>query len=233
MTKKAFISLYVLIYFGLFSLILLLKMIDRELRKSLIDEHGLIEFSSGIGYFACLLMLSFFKVKNMKSKLYIMLILLAFGLRELDFHVLFTTMGITKTKFYLSPDVPVLEKLFGIFVFAALIYIFFYIIRKHFSEYMVALKEREPFAIGVSCGVLLIFVSKGIDGLPRQLNSVGFSITKNTIELMSITEETIELGISLMFMISIVAYFYRPWLYKANNHDSNEKTAGRLIDWSH
>lgn len=214
--KNSYLVLYGLVFLGLISLIVLLKMVDPELRKSLIEENGLIELSSCIGYFVCLAMLSFFKVNDAKSKWCIMLILLAFGLRELDFHVLFTTMGITKTKFYLSPEVPVLEKVFGIFVFASLAYIVFYVVRRHFSAYMVALKEREPFAAGVFFGILLIFASKGIDGLPRQLNSIGFDITKNMVGWMSIIEETIELGIPVMFMISIATYFYRPWLFKAN-----------------
>ena len=77
-----------------------------------IKEDGVIETLSVLGYFAAA---SLILVKGQWSYIikyyYFFIIIIMFGLRELDFHKKFTTMGIFKSKFYLSSQVPIIEKI--------------------------------------------------------------------------------------------------------------------------
>ena len=109
------------------TIILILSFVYRIYEYPLwIEEGGVIETLSVFGYFLCvLLILLKGKWAYIKKYNYFLILIILFGLRELDFDKRFTTMGILKSKFYLSNSVPVTEKLIGLLVIAILLYIFF------------------------------------------------------------------------------------------------------------
>lgn len=210
MSKRThYYLLYGLVLAGLISLIVVLEMSDSDLKKTLIKESGPIELLSVVGYFICLIMLFFLKVKDFKSRCCVIFILLIFGLRELDFHVKFTTMNMEKVKFYLSPDVPILEKIIGAAIIFLLLCSFFYLAKRHLSNYIKALKKMEEYAIGVFFGILFLCIAKTLDGFQRKLAYFDITITTDVIELTTLIEEILELGIPLMFMIAIIAHFHK------------------------
>jgi len=76
------------------------------------DEDGFIEDLTVLGYILCaalILILGGWTFARKKA-LGILTILLLLTARELNFHTRFTTMSITKTRFYFSADVPFVEK---------------------------------------------------------------------------------------------------------------------------
>lgn len=191
---------------GLTAFIVFLESINSDLRDAIIKEGGAVESLSAIGYFICAILLLLIG-RDHKSCWYIMFILFVFGLREMDFHARFTTMSLLKTKFYLSPDVPVMEKVIGAIVILLLLYSFFHLVKNHFRDLMNAIKQMEPYAIGVLFGILLLFLTETLDGLARKLASIDITIGDDMSRLSSTIEETLEFGIPLMFMIAIMARF--------------------------
>ncbi len=209
MLNRSYYLLYGVVLLGLTSLVVILELIDLPLKNAIIKEGGIVESLSAIGYFVCIILLvcQGWKKEERQSYWYTNLLLLILGLREFDFHCRFTTMGITKTKFYVSPDVPVMEKIIGAGVTFLFLYLIIYLIKKHFKDMLSAIKQMEPYAIGICFGILFMCLSKTLDALGSNLASIGVIIGYE-LELIAISvEEILELGIPLMFIIAIMTRF--------------------------
>jgi hypothetical protein len=208
MKRESYYLLYGLVVAALLSFIVILQYVDLAVRDHLIEEGGLVESISAIGYFVCAICLSTNKTK-IKDHIYLIIILIGFGLRELDFHTRFTSMGIFNIKFYFSQSIPGLEKLIGIFIILICIYIVVNIMRIYFFDFMIGLKRIEPHSIGIMLGVLFLCVSKSLDGLSRKLDFIGIVAASDIIKLANDMEEILELGIPIMFLIAIEAFYHK------------------------
>jgi hypothetical protein len=100
--------------FIIFSPTFVLDGINRDL---FFDEGGVVEVASAIGYFLCVLLILYKgKINYLRKHYYFILLFIMSGFREQDFHKRFTTMGILKIKFFISPNVPLTEKLIGFLI---------------------------------------------------------------------------------------------------------------------
>lgn len=173
-----------------------------------IDEGGIIGTLSVSGYFLCaLLILSKGGWSYIRKYNYFFILIILLGLRELDFDKRFTTMGILKSRFYFSDDVPINEKLIGVLVIVILLYIVFSIAKNHLKELFNEVGKGSPVHIG---GLLTFFVmlfAKTIDGIGRKLSDIGFFITEQTSITFLIMEEVLELGIPLLIISTYFIYF--------------------------
>ncbi len=89
----------------------------------LLTESGLIERASAFGYFACAVyMVAKGGPEFVRSRGYFVMLVTLFGCRELDFDKAFTTIGILKSRFFVSSEVPLGEKLAGFIVISILIW---------------------------------------------------------------------------------------------------------------
>lgn len=138
-----------------------------------------------------------------------MLLVLILGLRELDFHVLFTPMSMEKIKFYWSLDVSIHSKVIGASIILSLLLCCIYLVKKHFLDVMKSLKRLEPDAVGLFLGIACIGIAKTLDGMQRKLGDFHFSITRNMAELTTGAEEILEFGIPYVFMAAIAAHHYK------------------------
>ena len=173
-----------------------------------IKEGGVIETLSALGYFlAAFLMIVKGEWAYIKKYYYFFMLVLLFGLRELDFDKRFTTMGIFKIKFYLSSSVPLSEKLMGLFVIAALLYIIFSIVKNHYKDFFLNIKKFSPVHIGSLVIFLLLLVSKTLDGLSRKLGDLGFVMDEQLGIYFEAIEEILELGIPLLMISTLLIYF--------------------------
>jgi hypothetical protein len=132
-------------------------------------------------------------------------ILLMFGLRELDFHDRFTTMNISKTRFYLSPDVPIMEKIFGLCVvlfFFACVYL---LIKRYGKAFTRQTLRAEGLAVASATSLLFLVVSKLMDGLPRRLKMLGISMDEGSRFLATAGEELLELGAAILLLVCAIA----------------------------
>ena len=176
----------------------------------LLTESGLIERDSAVGYFACALyMVARGGSEFIRTRGYFVVLVTLFGCRELDFDKAFTTIGILKSRFFVSPDVPLGEKFAGFIVISILIWSVYKILSQHFVSFLSDLRERTPEAIGVAIVFFLLAFSKSIDGLPRKLQPLGIEVSAETSAFFGALEEVLELGIPVYIALVAHAWFKR------------------------
>ena len=195
---------------GAFLLLLFLFsfFLEGESKDLLLKEGGLIESVSAIGYFLCAATLIYKGgLSYLKERYYLIIIIVFFMLRELDFDKKFG-FKIFKLRSYTGPTEPFAAKVLGaIFVFF-LLYLLFKIIRVHAKDFLLDLRKGTTVSVGVFIAGCLIVVSKTLDGLARKLAGV-VEISKQTDIYASALEEVLELGIPIILLLTILAYFQR------------------------
>jgi hypothetical protein len=170
----------------------------------LIAENGIIESLSVIGYIACIVLILVKGGLNFAKKYnYFVALLVLFALRELDFDKKFTTMGILKSKFYFSANVPIIEKVIGVCIILIILYIIIKIIKHHLIGCISKIKQQSLGYIGFSLTFIILLAAKTIDGMERKLASVNIDITQNLVNQFLIVEEILELGIPIMIFTTI------------------------------
>lgn len=174
----------------------------------LFDEGGVIESLSAMGYFLCaLIAIVIGRWAYVKKYNYLLLLMIIFGLRELDFDKRFTTYGVLKSKLYLSNDAPVIEKIIGLLIIAILAYIVFSIVKNHAKGFIAKVKELSPVYIGSLATFFLLGFTKSIDGIARKLGNHGVILDTDIYTRFEVIEETLELGIPLLMISTLIIYF--------------------------
>lgn len=179
-------------------------------REYLLAEGGPIELPSALLYFVCFGLICYRGgLSFLRNYAYLALIPPLFGMRELDLHKAFTTTGIFKIRFFTSSEVPFYEKIFGLLVIAALIYMLYALIRHQTKNYLTEVRAFTPLALGATLVAGLVVVSKTIDGLERKLESIGLTASSLIAEHSTSLEEILELGIPIVMIIAFLYYFNR------------------------
>lgn len=190
-------------------------------REFLLAEGGLVESSSAAGYFICATFIIYKGSTNyLKSHHYFLILIIMFGLRELDFDKRFTTIGILKSKFLFSNQVPIFEKVIGFFIILILIYTVYRIIKNHLRSFLLHLKEFNTITTGTLFSIAFLVISKSIDGLGRKLKPLGIELSELQTTHIEALEEILELGIPIMLILTFSAYFKQKSPMKA---DSSQK----------
>ncbi len=173
-----------------------------------IKEGGIIETLSVVGYFLCVV---FILLKGgwsyIKKYYYFFILIILFGLRELDFDKRFTTMGIFKSKFYVSGSVPMIEKFMGLLVIAVLLYFIVSIFKNHSQGFASKIKKLSPVHVGALITFLTMVFSKSIDGIARKLGYLNIIMDEQTAGCFEVLEEVLELGIPLLILATLFIYF--------------------------
>lgn len=173
-----------------------------------VEEGGIVETVTVWSYFVCLLLVVFGgNWEHIKKYHYFLLLILFFGLRELDFDKPFTTMGIFKSRFFFSSDVLIVEKLVGLFVIAVLLYVLISIIKNHFKDFLYKAIQGSTLHLGALIIIFFLVISKSMDGIGRKMSDFGYTLNDATISYFVITEEILELGIPLLFISLYYIHF--------------------------
>jgi hypothetical protein len=169
---------------GLVLILLSAFLVSGENTQLYNKENGMVEILSAAGYVTVIVALcreaggAF-----VRRHAYFLLIPLAMLLRELDFHTRFTTINMTKSSFYVSAEVPLVETL------------------------LADLRAGRAYAVSLALAGFLTVGSKLIDGLARKLGGFGIVLSEHGQYAGDIFEEVMELGIPLFFLIAVFAYF--------------------------
>ncbi len=189
-------------------LFLLSLLLEGSARDFLIEEGGLIESASAFGHFLCVAIILYKGgLSYLKQYHYVVLLIIFFMLRELDFHAKFTTMGIFKTRFYISDSVLLVEKIVGVMVILLLLYFIFKMVHRHSREFLLGLKNYSVVSIGIFMAIVLIVVSKSLDGLCRKFKEFDVEISKQINMHLTALEEILELGLPIILILTVIAYF--------------------------
>lgn len=178
--RKHLLSVFAVVLFLLAAYALSFTL-DQAGRDFWINEGGIVETLSAFGYFVCAaLMLLLGGWAFVKKYHYSFLLVLLFGMRELDFDKRFTTMGIFKSKFYASSDVPMIEKVIGFLVIALFLYIVFRLLKDHLKHFILSVLKLSPVHVAIFFAMSFVFISKTIDGIARKLGGFGITIERES-----------------------------------------------------
>lgn len=208
MPEKPYYLGFILCGLALLTVCLSVFLIGSGNTDLLIKEGGIIETLSALGYF---LIAGYLIYKGglafLRTRGYFVLLVLLFGMRELDMDKQFTTMGIFKSRLYLNPDMPLGDKLLGVAVILLLFWILFKLFRNHGRAFLKGLRNGNAESIGAGIAMALIAVSKTLDGLPRKLESLGFAGGRALTYQFSVLEEVLEFGIPVFILLAFDIYF--------------------------
>jgi len=171
----------------------------------LIKEGGVIESASVFGYFLCIALI-IYRRKTAYARHFFLLILF-FMLRELDFQERFTTMGIFKTRFFISEQVPFAEKAVGAMVILLLLYVSISILLRHSKDFFTGLKKRSVVSVGTLLAVIFLVVSKLLDGIAGKLKAFGIALSAQMSFHAEALEEIFEFGVPLLIFFTLNAHF--------------------------
>lgn len=175
--------------------------------RFLTHEGGPIETFSAAGYVLAIVSLyREFGADYVKNHFYFVVIPAVMCMREMDFHVHFTPISITKSTFYVSPEVPLLEKIVVVLLFLFLIWTGYVMVRRHADAFLRGLRRGDAVAIAIAAAGLCAVASKSFDGIGRKLGEWGIAIAASSEIVALILEEILELGIPLFIVIAIFAY---------------------------
>lgn len=193
---------------GVIIISLTICLLPVETMEDIVEEYGVVENFTVAGYFtaAILLLLDSWREDNRQGML-AALVVFMLGLRELDFHEIFTTMGIFKTRFYISPDVPIVEKcIVTVIVLVLLVSLVLFLI-KNFEAFVRSWRRRDPWAVTLGAALVFIVMSKMIDSMSGPLVWF-FSLLLTEPEAYSqVIEEVMELAIPLFILLSVYDFY--------------------------
>jgi len=187
-------------------LVIFISLLPGKFPSNMVKEGGPIEILSAAGYFMFCLLIFFFNFMKITSNRFAPgFFVFLLGLRELDFHDRFTTMGIFKIRFFTSSDVPVAEKIIVIiFIFSLLCYAFFYL-RNALPAYKRDLKSLRTYAVSVACALVCMVFSKFIDSNSDMFIAI-FHTFQDPATFSFILEECMELFIPIFFIQGLIQY---------------------------
>ncbi|MFP4161398.1 MAG: hypothetical protein ACLFMW_07280 [Ectothiorhodospira sp.] len=209
MTHRATWMAYGIVFLLLAGLYLATMPLTGEARDLWLKEWGIVEVASALGYAACLALIAW---RRHVIALWPFVVMIGFFmLRELDFDKQFTTMGIFKSRFYISPEVPLMEKLVGGAILLGLVLTGILILRRYTRPLLSGLRTGSAVAWGGLLAFGGLVLAKSIDGLPRKLDAIGIGITDQTARHAGGFEEVLELGIPLIILLALMAYLRNRW----------------------
>ena len=123
--------------------------------------------------------------------------------RELDFHKIFTTEEVLKTRFYADPAIGLGEKVPAFLAVAAAVWALLSAAWLCGPPLIAGLRRRSPAATLVSVGVALLFVSKGLDAGVRLWRKNIFDVAPVVQRRVGFVEEISEAFIPALLLAAL------------------------------
>lgn len=193
-----------LIYAGY--LALLAASMPAEIFRPLFSEAGPFEQMSVVLWVVLGIML-LLHTPHTRRVLALAALSLFFAAREADLHKAFTVMSIEKIKFYLSPDVPVMQKLIGGLVFLSAIALIIYLARLCWQFFFRQGGLRLPVGQVLALPVLMLPVSKVLDRFSNVLRETfGIVLPASVGQFIAAFEEGMEMALPVLFIVALLLY---------------------------
>lgn len=202
--NRLYFWIYGVVVAALIAVAVAMMFVDPVTRGLFMRENGVIETLSAVGYGAAFLLLAVFR-RGIKSYPHLLIMLAALGLRELDFHDRFTTLSISGTRFYVSPEVPVIEKMIAVAVIGLLLYCLLRIVKNHGRSFVRGVKAGRAANVGVLLALGMTLIVKILDGLSRKLADIGILFEGRSELFSRHIEESLELGIPVLLALAVIA----------------------------
>ncbi|MDF7806913.1 hypothetical protein P4E94_05640 [Pontiellaceae bacterium B12219] len=200
---KTYSIIWGLLFIGTILLVVASELVSPGMHATMMSEGGWVETASWVSYFVAAFFVAL-QVRRWPVRWSMLVLTLVLGMRELDFDKRFTTMGIFKSRFYSSSDVPIPEKIIALIISACIVAALFFLIKNHLKPFIERLKRFEgPSLCFLFSGGLLVF-AKSIDGLSRKLEPFGIVPSDATNRIAGSVEESFELAAALLIVAAAV-----------------------------
>lgn len=207
-SKKQTLFLYLLTALALTLVFAAGRSMPIESQTDFFSEGGWVEILSAVSYVLCA---GYFLMRPERVQLWpYTVLMLLFAARELDFDKRFTEVGVLKGSFLFSPVVPYQQKIIGGAVLLLIIYVLYRIVRHHALPFAKSLRQGDVAAAGWGVAILLLVISKAIDGLPRKAADFGMTVSHETEVFAWALEEVMELGIGAYIFLATRHRLLRP-----------------------
>lgn len=192
-----------------------INMMPPELAAALVQEHGPVETLSAVGYFVAVAWLIITALVKSERWLFSASFVVALlGLREMDFNSRFTSMGILKTEYYISPKVPGTEKAIVTILMLIILCIAVHFVWTRWRSFLTALKAGNIAAVNVAMAIGFCFITKTLDSMSTPLRKVVALFHNDPRTCVRVMEETMELAIPLFILLAVYHSFWKPGLVR-------------------
>ncbi len=182
-------------------------MLPEGIIENIFKENSIIETVSVVGYLVASGWLFYIGLRDKHNpSLLTGILVLLLGLRELDFHMRFTTVGIFRTKFFVSYEVPLAEKVVGAVIVMVLAVVIIKYCRRNYSLFFKSLRAGKAWAIDTGLAIVFMVISKWLDDGPESLEWIISLIHRDPEMCMWIFEEVIEMAIPALILLAIFQY---------------------------
>lgn len=188
----------------LFTIMGLAALLDADEQKKILSEGGLIESITVYLYiFNLILIFTLWSYQKIVAKWYFSALIFLFALRELDYDKAHFTHGVLKSRQYFSDLVGFPELILSIIILVFILIVLGSIILNEKNSFINGIKAKKQAHLAILVSLLLIAITKSIDGLNRKLEKFGISLSESGEQFALIFEEVGEMGIPVMFAIAI------------------------------
>jgi hypothetical protein len=203
-------ALYLILSLAALALIAVLHLVPAETARRLIAEDGPVESLTAVAWFvgAAGLVLVLLKTRWRDAVSGAFILALA-GLRELDSQKRFTTMSITKARFYLSPAVPLKEKVVVILVLAVIAAVVIRFCWRNLPIWWRGVRTRHAPSLAVLGGLAAVAVSEVLDRLPQVSREFGLPLPQGWPASCHAAEEVLELAGPCLLLAAMVDFYCR------------------------
>jgi hypothetical protein len=182
--------------------------------ERLFREGGPVENLQAVSWALCAaLSLVYWLRKEWSGGLIGAFLLAMLLVRELDFHKRFTVMSVTRTRYYLLPDVPIVTRLIAAGVVLGTLAVAVVFLRKHLRLFWNALRSGRKWACSAAVGIGTIIVAFLVDKLHgwegQAVTSLRvLSLTPVLPEklLQIVVEESVELAAPMLFLLALIQF---------------------------
>ena len=180
------------------------------LAATLVQEHQAVEVLTVVGYLvaACWLIVTAL-VKSERWLFSACFMVALLGLRELDLHSRFTTMGMMKTRYYISPEVPGTEKAIVSILVLIILCIVIHFVWTRWKSFLTALKAGDIAAVNLAMAIGFCIISKTLDNNSTSIRKVVALFHNDPRTWLRVVEETMELAIPLFILLAIYHSFWK------------------------
>ena len=183
-----------------------------DVSSSLTAEGGLIEnLTVWLYVILFVVLISGAKFRMTWNRVLCPFVILLLMFRELDFDKKFTAMGIFKSRFYKSADVPFIQKALALVVIMVILVVVIMLLRQNWKGLVHGVRRRWRVECGIAVALLLAGFSKLVlDGLPRKLEKAGLGASDFVRAHHGTFEEVLELAIPVSLLLAAFYLRTRP-----------------------
>lgn len=190
--------------FGAILLAVGLSLLPSATGAAVVREHGVVETTTVLFYLAGVFWLIRRGLQqNLSWNLTAGTLVALLALRELDFHARFTTMGVLKSRYYISPDVPADEKLLVSLLMILILILALRFLWQNAVPLLQGLRSGRRPAVAVALAIGFAVLSKTLDSYSRPIRRLLEPLYGSSTTYLRVYEEVLELAIPVFILLAI------------------------------